>query len=356
MTGVIVVGTGFGCRIQVPAFRAAGFEVVGIVGQDLARTKRRAARVGVERTWGSLTEALRTPGTDLVAIASPPDTHGPLALEAISAGRHVVCEKPFATDEAEARTMLVAAERAGGVHLVGHEFRFATQQATMARVLHRGAIGEVRFATVVSTSPMVGSPIAFQFPDWWFDVRRGGGWLGASGSHSIDRLRTWLGEIATVSGTTCVAGDRPGAADDSFVVHFTCQSGAIGSLSESGASWLPDAVGTTVIVGSAGTAALIRDQVVVGDHSGRQVIEPEPDLAAADEADAELDLPWPVGLEISAYSRFTRAVRHAIDGSASPVDVEPATFADGVAEMIVIDAVRRSAAAGGAVETIASPS
>ncbi len=352
MTGVIVVGTGFGCRIQVPAFRAAGFDVVGIVGRDPDRTARRAARVGVDRTWGSLTEALRAPGTDLVAIATPPDTHGPLALEAIAAGRHVVCEKPFAADAAEARSMLGAAEDAGVVHMVGHEFRFATSQATMSRVLRSGAIGELRFATIVSTSPMVGAPNGFRFPDWWFDDRRGGGWLGASGSHSIDRLRTWLGEIISVSGAVCAAGDRNRPVDDSFLVHFTCDSGAIGSLAESGASWLPEPVGATIVVGSAGTAALIRDQVVVGDHSGRHVVEPDEDLAAADAADSEVDLPWPVGLEISAYSRFTLRVRRAIDGSSPSLDIEPATFVDGLAEMIVIDAIRRSAAAGGVVEAI----
>jgi len=119
----LVVGTGFGCRIHVPALRAAGFDVVALVGTDAERTRRRAESSGVPQAFIGLDEAITRTGAKVVTVATPPQTHGPLTMIAISRGCHVLCEKPFAKDSGEARAMLEAAQRAGIVHLVGHEFR-----------------------------------------------------------------------------------------------------------------------------------------------------------------------------------------------------------------------------------------
>src|SRR5436190_14033835 len=96
--GIAVVGRRFGTRVQVPALRAAGFEVLALVGRDRERTAYKAGNLGIPNACGSLAEALGVPGVDAVAIATPPDTHFALAFEAVKAGRHVLCEKPFTTD------------------------------------------------------------------------------------------------------------------------------------------------------------------------------------------------------------------------------------------------------------------
>jgi predicted dehydrogenase len=158
MTGAVVVGTGFDCITHVRALRAAGFEVHALVGRDPVKTAARAAAVGVPRACTSFSEALALPGADAVTIATPPHTHAPLVLDAVSAGKHVLCEKPFARDAREARSLLAAAQQAGVVHLLGTEFRFDAGQALLARACTR-----VRWASRVSrcsscTSPC--SPIA----------------------------------------------------------------------------------------------------------------------------------------------------------------------------------------------------
>src|SRR5438874_1990098 len=114
--GVVVVGTSFGCLTHVRALRAAGFEVVGLVGRDPEKTAERAERFEVPNRLTSLDEALGLPGVDAVTVATPPHTHASIVLDAVAAGKHVVCEKPFARDAAEARQMLKAAEDAGVVH------------------------------------------------------------------------------------------------------------------------------------------------------------------------------------------------------------------------------------------------
>src|SRR5262245_5797073 len=133
--GAVVVGTSFGCLTHVRALRAAGFDVVGLVGRDPERTAARAKRFEIPPPTPSLAEALDLAGVDAVTIATPPHTHGPLVLESVAAGKHVLCEKPFARDAHEARTMLEAAEAANVVHLLGTEFRWATGQALMSRVV-----------------------------------------------------------------------------------------------------------------------------------------------------------------------------------------------------------------------------
>lgn len=85
-----------------------------------------------------LAETLALPGVDAVTVATPPHTHGPIALDAVVAGKHVVCEKPFARDAVEGKRMLDAAERAGCVHLLGTECPWATGQALAPRAVLDG--------------------------------------------------------------------------------------------------------------------------------------------------------------------------------------------------------------------------
>ena len=79
--GVAVVGRRFGGRVQVPALRAAGFDVLALVGRDHEPTAYKAAKLDIPNACGSLAEALAVPGVDAVAIATPPDTHFALAGE-----------------------------------------------------------------------------------------------------------------------------------------------------------------------------------------------------------------------------------------------------------------------------------
>ena len=151
--GAIVLGTGFGVLTHLRALRAAGFEVKALVGRDAGKAEERAGRMGVPLGTNALDEALALPGVDAVAVSTPPHTHAELVLASIAAGKHVVCEKPFAANAEEGRRMLEAAEAAGLVHLLGCEFRWATGQAVAARALAEGLIGTPRLATFLLQMP-----------------------------------------------------------------------------------------------------------------------------------------------------------------------------------------------------------
>ncbi len=344
--GAVVVGTGFGVRVHVPALRAAGFEVVALVGTDADRTARRAERAGVPFATTDLAAALARDDVVAVTIATPPVTHAPLAIAAVEAGRHVICEKPFALDAAEARSMLAAAEAAGVVHLVGHEFRWAPERALAARALAAGAVGEPRFATFVSHVPLVGDPAA-RVPDWWFDAAAGGGWLGASASHVVDQIRTWLGEFASLSATLGVTSARTGVAEDSCTIRFRLADGVAGVLHQTAAAWGTPA-GLTRVDGTDGSLWTDGDAVWVADRSGIRVLPVPPDLALPPAPDVSDDPRHRfTHLELGPYTRCCEVLRAAVDGRPLPDAVPPPTFADGVAGMVVLDAARASAAADG---------
>src|SRR3981081_3458651 len=124
--GAVVVGTGFGTFTHLRALRQAGSEVHALVGQNAEKTAERAKRFDVPHGLTSLEEALQLPGVDAVAVVTPPHTHASIVLPVLAAGKHVLCEKPFARNAAEARSMQAAAEQAGVVAVLGCEFRFGT--------------------------------------------------------------------------------------------------------------------------------------------------------------------------------------------------------------------------------------
>lgn len=346
----IVAGTGFGCRIHVPALRAAGFDVAGLVGTRPDKLERKAREAGIPAFFTDLDAAIEKTGAKLVTIATTPATHAPLALKAISHGCHVLCEKPFAFDAREGATLLEAAEHAGIVHMVAHEFRWQPERALFGRAIAEGMIGEPRFLVMDQFIPFCADPEA-RLPKWWFDAAAGGGWLGAGGSHLLDQIRAWLGDFESLSASLMVVSDRQNVADDSYSLRFRLRNGVEGSMQQSAGAWGPMA-SLWRCAGSKGTVWIDAGKVMVADKAGTREL-PVPDelrLPAPPPAD-----PNPANrmshFELGPFTRLCEAMRDAIEGRASAAVAIP-TFRDGLACMRVMDAIRASAAAGGALQTL----
>lgn len=345
----LVAGTGHGLRVLVPALNASGFRVVGLVGADPERTQRRAEDNAIAHAFTDLDKAIAATGARAVAIATPPHTHGALVHTAVARGCHVLCEKPFARDAEEARGMLAAAERAGVVHLVGNQFRMMPERVTMARAIADGLIGEPRLLTITQYVGLVADPDAKR-PAWWFDEAAGGGWLGASGSHMIDMVRSWLGEFAALTAALAVVSDRRGVAEDTYLLRFTMANGAEGVLMQTGGAW-GEAAAMNRVAGTHGTLAMDRGKVWLSDRNGTRQLDTPPELALPEIAPSEDPAQPYLHIELPPALRLCAAWRSAIAGRGfGPVPV--ATFADGVACMEVIDAIRASAAAGGSLVSV----
>ncbi|MGO8873468.1 MAG: Gfo/Idh/MocA family protein [Acidimicrobiales bacterium] len=353
MTTAIVFGTGFGCVTHVRALRAAGFEVVGLVGRDPQKTEHRARLVDVPRAFTSMEEALGLVGVDAVTIATPPLTHAPIALAAIAAGKHVLCEKPFAASAEEGQRVLVAASEAGIVHLLGCEFRWDAGQALLAKAVQDGAVGEPKLAMIVLHVPLLADEAA-EVPTWWADRQQSGGWMAAHGSQIIDQVRVTLGEFGSVSASLPHVAERGMTADDAFVVHFRMQSGAVGMLMSTSGDLGPPIV-ITRVVGSTGTAWIegVGATVKVADRKGTRTLDvpdylptgvgpPLPDGLVTTAYERMISH----GMDFGPYARLAEIFRCRIEGRSEPVGPSAGTFEDGVRDMAVLDAIRRSEAEG----------
>lgn len=352
---VAVVGTGFGARIQVPALTASGrFEVIALVGRRADHTAGLAARLGVPHALTSLDQALAIDELAAVSVATPPDTHADYAIAAARAGKHVLCEKPMARTRAEARAMRDAAARAGVVRMIDHEFRFDPSRAMLARLLHRGDVGVPRTATCLAMSPLFVDPYR-PAPAWWFDAERGGGWLGASGSHVIDAVRVWLGEYTAVTALVDtylperrVSGDDAAVrcdADDTFSLLCRMACGAECAVQQSAVSWGPRHT-MVRIAGSEGTAWIDERGTLWYAGRGRDPIEVpiDADLYLPAVAPPEQSGPF-ARWEFPAFIRQAERFADAIEGRASDGPAA-ATFDDGVACQEVMDAAREAARTG----------
>jgi predicted dehydrogenase len=356
--GAVVVGTGFGLFTHVRALREAGFEVRAIVGRDRERTASRAAPLSIPVAATSLAEALADPAIRLVTVATPPHAHYPVVMEAVAAGRHVVCEKPFAKDFAQAKAMLQAAEKAGVVHMLGAEFRFETEQALLRRVVLDGLIGEPKHFLRIYHQPGLQDPNE-KLSDWWEDADQGGGFLGAFGAHMIDQVRSTLGEIVRVSGTLqTLAPGRPNmTADDCYTVQFETERGAQGVLVAAMASPGPLIMGTK-ITGAAGGAwiqmgATFGDpaEVWVQNADGARRIDPPAEIVnppptpfeVQELIQTEQDRWHTQGFDVAPYARLFGEMKQRIQGRPVTARETAGDFRDAAAGQAVLDAVRRSA-------------
>ena len=203
MTGVVIVGTGFGCLTHLRALRSG----------RLRRARARRARPREDgRTRATLRRSAtdsRTSPTRSRCPASTPSRSRPhrtrtrpIALEAIAAGKHVLCEKPFARDAAEARPMLDAAEAAGRRAPPRHRVPLGIRTGVDG-ARRRGAVRSARRSSRPSccTSRCSPTPKA-RCPAWWADAAQGGGWLGAQ---AVARDRSGARDVRRVRGSERVA-------------------------------------------------------------------------------------------------------------------------------------------------------
>ena len=261
-----IIGASFAKAAYLPALRhVPEAEVVALASARMESAQAAAAEFGVPHAYDDWEAMLASHSFDLVCIATPTVLHEAQALAAIAAGAHVLCEKPTAMNAGEAASMLQAAEATGRIHMIDHELRFNPNRMRIAELIAEGALGEIRHADISNVGTTWGDPASRPEGDWWSLAEQGGGRLGANGSHQVDLLRWWLGEVAWVSGAAPVmVPDRTdkstgnawtATADD--VAFFTLEmaSGAVVQVFMSGVA--AHGMGNaTRIFGSRGTITL----------------------------------------------------------------------------------------------------
>ncbi len=328
-----VVGSSFGGSVHVPAFQAQGrFAVVALASPT--RAAQIAAERNVPQSFTSLDQMLDGVELDVVSIASPPFAHYAAVLAALKRGLHVLCEKPFALDVAEAEELVAAAERAGTVCALAHEFRYTPPRQALHELVRNGHLGALRAVEITQNSTMLRA--AAERPNsWWFERRRGGGITGAALSHVVDQANWLVGRTPL-----CVAGFERTAnverryADATFTSDVA--DGAFATLD----------YGMGLIASLAVDATRAVESVIVAVHGEtRTVVASGPDaldlhtFVVDDDETAELELaPQPHANLAAGHANLPPFVT-LLDAFAAKLDGNPValpTFADGLATQRVL--------------------
>ncbi len=349
-----VVGTGFGTQVHIPAFQSEGLEVVAICSRREERAREAAEKFGVAHAFTDYDEMLQMEGLDAVSIATHTSLHHPMAIAALDAGKHVICEKPFAMDQAQGYEMWQKAEATGLTAMVAHEFRFASGRMMVKELVDEGYIGQLHMALV---NLVAGQPTGFQPRPYSPDrdvAENGGGFLFGLGSHYIDCLRHWFGEVEAAEGQVRTHfADRIDPAtqnivqatgDDTF--HFSLQFTRGGWASMNATMAAPFGPGgRTEIYGREGTLVTPHRGLGVNPPSHGTVLGAKP----GDEGLKELPIPerlQPFADErddrLMPFRMFTREFVSGIDEGISPAP----SFYDGFRCQQVLDAIRESSAIG----------
>lgn len=340
-----IIGASFARDAYLPALcHVPGAEVVALASARMESAESAALQFGVPHAYDDWEAMLALHELDLVCIATPTVLHEPQTLAAIEAGAHVLCEKPTAMHAGEASRMLAAAEAAGRIHMIDHELRFNPNRVRIAELISEGDLGEIRHVNISNIGKTWADPGSRPKGDWLSLAENGGGRLGANGSHQVDLLRWWLGEVEWVTGAAPVmVPDRldkgtgePWTATADDVAFFTAEmdSGAVVQVFMSGVA-SHNVGNATQIFGSRGTVTLSNeDEKLLFAPVGE-------DLRDITVMDPNADLPgvnagiWNVSV-VALMQELALAIR---DGK--PPN-RGATFADGLENQKVLDAVRIS--------------
>ncbi len=139
---------------------------------------------GYQKAYDSAEAMLDNAAIDAVIVATIHDQLQPMALAAVTAGKHTFVEKPMALKAADGQALVDAANQAGVRLMVGYTLRFMPERILMKRLLDEGAIGEIAHVSA-------GQCISFSSDHWLNDPRHGGGPLFYIGSHAIDNA-LWM--------------------------------------------------------------------------------------------------------------------------------------------------------------------
>ena len=242
----LIVGTGIMAREHAAAFAAmTGVDLVATVEPDAARREEFAGRFGIKVSFATLQEAIDWGAFDTASNVTPDAVHHATTLPLLSAGKHVLCEKPLATSYADAAEMAAAAEAAGVIHMVNLSYRNVAALQRTREMVAAGAIGAVRHLDAAYLQSWLTQSV-------WGDWRTQSAWLwrlstahgsqgvlGDVGIHILDFAAFAAGmDLVAVSAQLHTFDKAPGGrigeyvldANDSFALSGQMENGALAAI------------------------------------------------------------------------------------------------------------------------------
>lgn len=331
-------------------------------GRDEAELKAFAARWGWEETETDWRRVIDRPDIDVVDIALPTWLHAETAIAAARAGKHLFCEKPLSLTSAEGEAMLAAAESAGVVHYLNHNYRRCPAVALARRLIDEGSLGALYHYRGAYQQSQLLDPRA---PVSWKHraATAGGGPQWDLNSHSVDTARYLAGDIRSVTGLTrtfiperLIDGDpdRTSAVevDDAALMMVEFVNGALGSFEASRYAAGRRNHHTFELYGSRGALAWDLEDMnrlqyfSMDDPAHARGFR---GILATERIHPYAGHWWPPGHIIGYEHSFVHAVADFIDAVANGTPIAP-DFADGVRIMKILEAGAESARTGKRIE------
>ncbi|MEN8654616.1 Gfo/Idh/MocA family oxidoreductase [Streptomyces sp. 21So2-11] len=375
--GVGMVGYSFMGAAHSQGWRTAGrvFDLpvqpvmAAVCGRDPQAVRAAADRHGwaaAETDWRDL---IARDDVQIVDICTPGDSHAEIAIAALEAGKHVLCEKPLANSVAEAEAMAAAAERArarGQVAMVGFNYRRVPAIAYARRMIEEGRLGALRHVRVTYLQDWLVDP---DFPLTWRLEREhaGSGALGDLGAHIVDLAQYLAGEpLAGVSGMTeTFVRSRPLLAeasaglsgsgraaergevtvDDAALFTGRLASGALASFEATRTAAGRKNALSLELNGERGSLAFNLErlnELSFHDHTEPAVTAGFRRILVTEAEHPYLEAWWPPGHALGYEHTFVHQARDLIHTIANGTDPAP-SFADGLQVQRVLAAVEESA-------------
>ena len=211
-----------------PAREVAGVQVTAVAARDRSRAEAFAKKHDIGRVHSSYDDLVGDPDIDAIYVPLPNGLHAEWTLKAIAAGKHVLCEKPFTANEAEAVEVADAAEASDRVVMEAFHYRYHALAERMQTIAHDGSLGEVQSVRTWLCFPLP------KFSDIRYNYDLGGG-ASMDCVYPIHALRLLgPGRPEVVSATAKTHGEN---IDRAMTAHFRFPSGATGRTEASMWSW-----------------------------------------------------------------------------------------------------------------------
>jgi predicted dehydrogenase len=362
---VALIGYDFMGRVHSSAWRQVAhffkdvpFEPVlkVVVGRTEAKVAEARDRLGFEEYSTSWRDVMGRKDIDVVDICTPGDAHAEVAIAAAEAGKAILCEKPLANSVGEAERMLAAANKAGVIHMLCHNYRRCPAVTLAKRIIDDGQIGEIHHYRGVYLQDWIVDP---DFPlVWRLDKSRAGsGSLGDLVSHTMDLSRYLVGEPIEVSGLLkTFVSERPlpndpgkrgkVTVDDSAQALVKFANGAVGYYE--GTRFAPGRKNYNRLEINGSKGSIVWDlermnelEVYIenGPESGFRTI------LVTNTEHPYISAWWPPGHIIGFEHSFTHTVYDFIRAIGDGKQPRP-NFEDGLQNQRVLDAIERSASTG----------
>ncbi len=215
--GVAIIGAGMMGEVHTRASRLAGAVVRGMVASTPERGRQAAERLGIERAYASAEEAFDDAGVSVIHVCTPNASHFPLALAALAAGKHVICEKPLATSAQDAETLATAARASGRVAAVPFVYRYHPMVREARALIQDGSVGALQ---LIHGSYLQDWLLGQADTNWRVDAAVGGPSRAFAdiGSHWCDLVEWVTGERfeSVVASVQTTVAERPTGTVKSF--------------------------------------------------------------------------------------------------------------------------------------------